>query len=110
MMNQCFNTTQGIVTFRVASSFMDRLVGLLSRKNLPVDTGMFFPKCSAVHTFGMRFSIDVLFIDAEGRVIKIVTMNPWRIQSARGASSVLELSAGAAKFHQLEKGQILWKC
>jgi len=76
MMNQCFNTTQGIVTFRVASSFM----------------------------------VDVLFIDAEGRVIKIVTMNPWRIQSARGASSVLELSAGAAKFHQLEKGQILWKC
>jgi len=105
---QSFATNNGTVCFRVASGFTDRLVGLLSRAHLSDDDGLLFPKCSAVHTFGMRFSIDVLFLDADCRVVKIATMNPWRIQSVRGACSVLELNAGAAKFHELKIGQILW--
>ena len=109
MTGQSFYTSQGVVTLRVATGFIDRLVGLLSCKSLPVDAGMLFPKCSAVHTFGMRFSIDVLFLDAECRVIKIVTMNPWRVQGVCGASSVLELNAGAAESHKLKTGEILWK-
>ena len=104
-----FGRLNGAINITVASGFTDRLVGLLSRRSLPDDEGLLFPKCSAVHTFAMRFSIDVLFLDAECQVIKIVTMNPWRVQSVRGASSVLELNAGAAKTHNLKIGQILWK-
>ena len=106
--DRSFTTNKGTVCFCVASGFADRLVGLLSRTHMPDDIGLYFPKCSAVHTFGMRFSIDVLFLDADCRVVKIVTMNPWRVQSVRGASSVLELNAGAAKIHELKIGQILW--
>ena len=102
-------TGKGVINLRVASGFTDRLVGLLSRAQLPDDEGLWFPKCSAVHTFGMRFSIDVLFLDADCRVVKVVTMDPWRVQNVRGADSVLELGAGAAKYHELETGRILWK-
>jgi len=101
-------STKGVVKVHRAISFLDRLVGLLSSKGLPNDQGMYFPKCSAVHTIGMSFPIDVLFLDAESRVLKIVTMGRWRVQVHSKASGVLELNAGAAEYHQIKIGQKLW--
>ena len=104
-----FGTDKGTVQVRCAITFIDRLVGLLSSRGLPIDNGMHFPKCSAVHTFGMRFAIDVLFLDAECRVVKIVTMPGWRIKMYSKADSVLELKAGASSYHAIKIGQMLWK-
>jgi len=103
-----FESAMGVVTVRRAESFLDRLVGLLSSKSLSNDEGLYFRKCSAVHTIGMSFPIDVLFLDAESRGLKIVTMGRWKVQTYSKASGVLELNAGAAEYHQIKVGQKLW--
>ena len=56
----------------VASSRRRRLLGLAWRRHPPQGWGLLFPRCRSVHTFGMRFEIDVVFLDASGRVLLIV--------------------------------------
>jgi len=64
--------------------------------------------CRAVHTVGMRFTIDVVFVDDEGQVVKVVSrMGPWRIASARAASSTIELWAGALNAVDVRVGDCL---
>lgn len=84
------------VSIRIADTFWARLRGLLGRHSLPKDQALWLHRCQAVHTVGMRFAIDVAFLDADGRVIRVVTaLTPMRAASARGATSVLEMAAGA---------------
>lgn len=79
-----------------AAGLMARTIGFLGRCDLGDDEGMYFDRCHAVHTLGMRVPIDVLFLDASGAVVAIApSVPPWRaVVSARGASSVVELPAG----------------
>jgi uncharacterized membrane protein (UPF0127 family) len=80
---------------RVASTFGARLRGLLGRSGLGPGEGLLLPGTSSVHTHFMRFPIDVVFLDAEERVVRVVpSLAPWRMAAARGARSVLELAAG----------------
>jgi uncharacterized protein len=81
----------------VADSFWLRFRGLMLRASLAPDAGMLFNGTGSIHMFFMRFSIDAVFCDDELRVVKVVRdVRPWRLASARGAKSVLELGAGAA--------------
>jgi uncharacterized protein len=93
---------------RVASSFLARLRGLMGAASLPAGTGVLFPGTSSVHTHFMRFPIDVVFLDAERRVVAIrATLRPWRFAAARGASAVLELAAGECDRLGLAEGGML---
>lgn len=80
----------------VASSRLDRAVGLLGRNHLDQGEGLWITPCHGVHTWFMRFSIDVIAMDADGVVVDAVaTLKPWRMRLPRpGAYSVLELPAG----------------
>jgi hypothetical protein len=61
---------------------------------VPADV-LLIPRCRSVHTFGMRFSIDVAFLDADGRVLRVARdVPPRRVVSCRGAAGVLEAPAG----------------
>ena len=81
----------------VAESFAARLRGLLGRRALPAREGMLIRRESSVHTFFMRFAIDVVFLDADERVLRVdANVGPWRLKACRGARSVLELAAGAS--------------
>ena len=81
----------------VAESFAARMRGLLGRRALPAREGMLIRRESSVHTFFMRFAIDVVFLDADERVLRIdANVGPWRLKACRGARSVLELAAGAS--------------
>ena len=76
----------------VATTMRSRLLGLafLARRRAP--RGLLLPRCHSVHTFGMRFPIDVVFLDADGREIRRVDgLRPRRLVSQRGAAAVLEL-------------------
>jgi uncharacterized membrane protein (UPF0127 family) len=80
---------------RVASSFVDRGLGLLLTPALGPGEGLWLEPCTSIHTFFMRYPIDALFIDAEGRVIVRQTLPPWRVSRWHRASrGVLELAAG----------------
>jgi uncharacterized protein len=79
----------------VADSSAKRQKGLLGRDSLPTGQGLWIVPCESVHTFGMRFPIDVLYLDRKKRVRKTrQTMVPWRVSMCLLAHSVLELPAG----------------
>jgi len=72
-----------------------RRTGLLSRTGLEPGEGLWIVPCEAVHCFFMKFTIDVLFINRQKRVVKIrQQLKPWRISGALRAHSVIELPAG----------------
>ena len=82
--------------------------GLLGRKELPSGEGILLKPSGSVHTFFMRFPIDVVFLDRELRVVAIAPdVPPWRMRGARGAKAVVELRAGEASRRGLAEGQTL---
>jgi hypothetical protein len=94
------NTTTGrIVATRIdrLSSFLHRAVGLLARTTIRPDEGVWITSCRAIHTIGMRVAIDVIFVDSDSRVIRVVSdVRPNRLAlSCRGAEAVVELGCGA---------------
>jgi uncharacterized membrane protein (UPF0127 family) len=93
------NTSQGTVlgdAIRVAETRSTRRRGLLGSSGLKSGEGMWIVPCPGVHTFAMRFSLDLVYIDRSRRVRKIVRdLPPGRISFCVSAGSVLELPAGA---------------
>ncbi len=82
---------------RIATTFVQQARGLLWRAPLRETDALLIPGCRAVHTCGMRYSIDVVFLDATGRVLAVAAgLVPWRFARRRRASAVLELAAGRA--------------
>jgi uncharacterized protein len=81
---------------RVADSFSSRLVGLLRDKDLILGDGLWIKPCNSIHSVGMRFIFDAIFLDRDLRVVHLMReMKPWRISKiVFSASSVLELPAG----------------
>ena len=82
---------------RVADTFWLRLRGLMGRSSLDPGEGMLFERTGSIHMFFMRIPLDVVFCDADLRVVKVVTaLKPWRTAAAKGARVTIELAAGAA--------------
>lgn len=88
-----------------ARSFKQRALGLIGRHSMDDADAIFFPRCSAIHMMFMRFPIDALFIDSQGRVVKIYKdLKPWRFAVSWSASQVLELPAGRASHYGVKRG------
>jgi uncharacterized protein len=76
----------------VATTWLSRLLGLALLSCERAGTGLLIPRCCSVHTVGMRFRLDLLFLDGEGRVIEMRRDVPaGRIVRCAGADSVFEL-------------------
>ena len=80
-----------------AKSFMARLRGLMYKKDLPSGEALLIKPCDSIHTFGMRFAIDVLFIDSAGTILRAVhSLKPGKvIGPVRKAIAVLEMISGS---------------
>lgn len=79
----------------VATTARARLMGLAWLDGLPEGVALLIPRCRSVHTFGMRFALDVDFLDADGHVLRRVeAVPPRRVLWCRAATSVLERAAG----------------
>jgi uncharacterized membrane protein (UPF0127 family) len=69
-----------------------RLTGLAFRADLPASVALHIPRCRSIHTFGMRFALDLVWLDAAGEVVRIDrAVPPCRVRVCRRARSVLEL-------------------
>jgi len=80
--------------FPVADGFCSRLLGLAWRPRSQAGPGLLIPRCASVHTFGMRFALDVYFLDEAGRVLSVHRqVPPRRVLWHRGAAAVLEIPA-----------------
>lgn len=93
----------------LANTFLRRLIGLLGRKALSQREGLLISPCPSIHTFFMRFSIDVVFLDEKYKVIGIAeSVLPNRIRlGPKGTKHVLELADGNVKNTGLHLDQIL---
>jgi len=80
----------------VVDSWWHRLRGLLARPPIQKGEGLLLLECGSVHTVGMRYPIDVAFLDAEGRIVRCIRrLGPWRIGLGGDAAvHTLELPAG----------------
>jgi uncharacterized protein len=90
----------------VAATRAARAVGLLSRTGLEPGEALWIVPSRGVHTWGMRFAIDVLALDEEGNVIDCVSnLRPWRVRlPRRGTAGVLELPAGTLAASRTDMG------
>jgi uncharacterized protein len=104
-------THEGRVVCRrcaVADGPLTRMRGLLGRSELRAGEGMLLKPAGSVHTFFMRFPIDVVFIDREGHVTRVIgALRPWRVAGSRRARAVLELPAGACAREEIARGSCL---
>jgi uncharacterized membrane protein (UPF0127 family) len=78
------------------TTLAERTRGLLGRAGLPAGHAVWLCPCSAIHTLGMHFTIDLLFLDAARRIVRIVReVEPWRMAwGGADAESVLEMQSG----------------
>lgn len=91
-----------------ADSVVERMRGLLGRRSLPNGEGLLLPRTSSVHTFFMRFPIDVVFLDRDLRVRGVAhELVPYRVAFRLGRGHVLELAAGEARRRSLQRGTTL---
>ncbi|MEA4831290.1 hypothetical protein SDC9_103703 [bioreactor metagenome] len=94
---------------KIANTFIKRLVGLLKTESLASHGGMLISPCNKIHTLGMQYPIDVLFLSSDGEIIDIISsMQAGKVSPMiKGADHVLELSPGAAASRGLKKGDYL---
>jgi len=79
---------------------LERMRGLIARKPLETGEGLLLSPCGAVHTFGMKYALDLAFIGKDGMVKKLAhSLPPYRLAHSVGAFMTLELLAGS--FRQL---------
>lgn len=90
------------------NNFIDRMRGLLFSSPLKENEGLLIAPCSSVHTFGMRYAIDLVFLDKQLTVVKTVkSLKPWRMAASYASNMVLELAADSLDKLKLTTGQQL---
>ena len=95
-------------TLLTAFDSSSRRRGLLGRDSLPEGIALIIAPSNAIHTFFMRFAIDVAFVSKTGRVLKVRSaIPPWRIAGAWGGFAVVELPAGALARSDTRAGDTL---
>jgi uncharacterized protein len=93
---------------KVADHGAARRKGLLGRKHLAPGEGLWILPCEAVHTFGMQFPIDLVYVDRKNRVRKLrSSVRPGQLSMCLTAHSVLELASGTIRVTQTQPGDTL---
>jgi uncharacterized protein len=102
------NVTRGTVLatqLELAGTGAARRKGLLGRVKLSPGEGLWIKPCESVHTFFMRFAIDLVYLDRKHRVRKVRSnVGPWRLSACFLAHSVLELPVGTIHSSRTERG------
>ena len=109
---------QGLTILRTGRRLADRVEaafdsdsrrrGLMGRDGLPPGAALVIAPSNSVHTFFMKFPIDIVYVRRDGEVVKVRhAVRPWRVSGALGAFAVVELPAGAASAAELAVGDRL---
>jgi len=94
---------------KIADNFVLRILGLLPYKTLSENEGLLLKPSNSIHTFFMRMTIDVIFIDKNNKIIKIYhEVKPFRILPIHlNSRCVIETAGGICKMKNLQKGDII---
>lgn len=108
---QVLNVTRGTILatrMEPAHTGATRRKGLLGRDRLMPGGGLWIAPCESVHTFFMRFAIDLVYLDRSNQIKKVRdSVGPWRMSACLSAHSVLELPAGTVRATRTEAGDSL---
>jgi uncharacterized membrane protein (UPF0127 family) len=105
---QAINVTRGTELascLEVAGTGSKRNKGLLGRSSLLPGEGLWIVPCESVHTFFMRFPIDLIYLDRQKRIRKVrSSVGAWRLSACLSAHSILELPSGTIRDTGTERG------
>ncbi len=95
-----------LTDIKIAESFIQKLTGLVFRKKILANEGLLFQDCNSIHTLWMRFSLDVVFLDSDNRVLRVFReLKPFRFTPVvRESSKVLEIKAGISSKLGIKEG------
>ncbi len=107
-----YNSTQNNLIaddIKVADNFITRTFGLIPKESLNEGEGLLIKPCCSIHTFFMKFAIDVLFVNKKNEIVALYeNVKPWRILPIHTASHyVIELSAGRISNKNIQKSDII---
>ncbi len=96
----------GVLEIAVANTFFSRFIGLMFLSEKAFCGGLLLTNCNSIHSFFMRFCIDVVFLDKSNKVVKVVkNLKPWGVVlPVANASSTLELNCGLADIYGIDVG------
>lgn len=100
-----------IANVKKTSTILERMRGLLARPQLQADEGLLIAPCPSIHTFGMHYALDIVFLDSTGRVLKLVqSLPPWCMAACSNAYATLELSPGTLTGSEIQLNDMLeWR-
>jgi hypothetical protein len=111
VVSACNTTRSRVLAERTerAITSQERMKGLLGRERLPPGHALLISPCNSIHMFFMRFAIDVLFLDKDGRVVRAIPrLKPWRATRVYlSARSALELWVGAIEQTGTKVGDVI---
>ncbi len=92
----------------VATSFWARARGVMGRRSLPKGFGLVIAPCGSVHLFLVRVPLDIVHLDADGVVLRVVSLRPSSVgPRVRGSAVVVEVPAGAAARAETRAGDVI---
>lgn len=96
-------------TIVIALGFWGRFRGLMLSKPLPPDQALLIPCCASVHTFFMRYALDLIYLDKHGTVVKLVRhVKPWRMSwGSASATQIVEMPAGGIDRYAIQVGDAM---
>jgi len=108
------NVTRGTTIahhISVAASFWGRAKGLIGRAGLPADYALVLHPCNGVHTLFLTFALDVIYLDRDDCVLRVVCLHPWHVgPMVRQSRTVIELPAGAVARTRTVVGDLIeWR-
>ncbi len=91
---------------KFAKNFFERMLGLIPRKEISEEQALVFENCKQIHTFFMKFSIDVIYLNRDSKVIKLEeSISPFRIcRWVKDSKYIIEAKAGIIKNKNIEIG------
>lgn len=97
---------------KVANSFSSRLVGLMFKERMDDFDGLLITQCNSIHTFFMKYDLDLIFLNKDHEVVKVIEyMKPWRMSLMYfSATQVLEVVAGTLQGRIVKGNKLDIKC
>ena len=93
---------------QMADTFLRRLVGLMFKKSISSGYALIFRNATSIHTFFMRFPIDIVFLDKDNQIIRICeALKPWRMVLCSRSKTTIELPAHKTSENSLKIGDFL---
>ena len=87
-----------IENMNITTNVWERMQGLIGKPQLALNQGLMLSSCNSVHTFGMKYDIDLVYVNRDKKIVKLVQgLKPNRVSFCLNAASTLELNSGVIK-------------